>query len=84
MGLCLQIGGGDFTILERFDKLSFPNKVAFSYLPIPKELKSVFFIKRYKKYRSTRNLFNTQDITGRRFIDQFDYVRFINGLASNY
>lgn len=83
-GFMLTNWRGDFSILERFDKLSFKNKIAFSYLPTPKVLKSVFYIKGYKKYRNTRNLFNTQDITGRRFIDQFDYVRFINGLASNY
>ena len=69
---------GDNSILERFEKLHFPNKIAFTYEETPDKLKSTFYIKGYKRQRSSRNLFNTQDITGRRFIDQFDYVSWLN------
>ena len=82
-GIMLTNWAGDFAILERFENLPFPHKVAFTYLPVPSSLslKNVFYIRGYKKYHKSRNLFNTQDITGRRFIDQFDYVKFINELT---
>lgn len=71
--------GGQESVLKRFDKLSFKNKVAFSWQRYD-DMKSVFFLKGYKRVRKKKNIYATQYIDGRRFIDQFDYIQFINNL----
>lgn len=69
----------DESILERFDKLPFKHKVAFAYKPYP-NLKSVVYLRGFEKAVGSKNIYATQKITGERYIDQFDYVSFINSL----
>lgn len=65
-------------LLQRFENIPFKHKVCFtanSHSKYP----HTFFIRGYNP-KSGRNLYTTQSVTGKRFIDQFDYVEFINDL----
>lgn len=68
--------GGYLSVIQRFNNLPFKNKVAFS----AEEIDSPYFVhlKGYSKVAGNKNIWATQDINGKRFIDQFDYVSFIN------
>lgn len=67
------------SILQRFDTLPFKNKVVFVDKPFP-QFKSSFYLKGYNKVSKTKNIYATQHLNGLRYIDQFDYVSFINQL----
>ena len=85
MGIILSNWGGyDVGQLERFDALPFKNKVVFVDKPFP-QIKSAFHIKGYNCSNGKNgNVYRTQYINGKRFIDQFDYVSFINRLGEDY
>lgn len=71
---------GDSDVVKRFDKLPFNNKVIFTTKPFL-QYNSAYYIRRWKReYKGTpMNLWRTENIiTGKRFIDQFDYVSFLN------
>lgn len=78
---------GDYSILERFERLPFKNKKVFTEKEYP-EFSSVVCLKGYKKHTNrsnvrggVRNVWFTQNyLSGRRYIDRFDYVSFFNGL----
>lgn len=71
-------GGHRIEQLERFDKLPFTNKVVFTDREFS-EYKSAFCLKGYDcKNGHNGNVYATQKITGKRYIDQFDYVSFFN------
>ena len=73
-------GGGDEQILERFERLPFQNKVVFVNKPFP-EYSSAFFVKNYEDVKNGKvnTIWRTQNVlTGKRYIDQFDYVAFFN------
>lgn len=88
MGILFSNFEGDEQLLRRFDALPFKHKVVF--VDKPCQYKSAFYIKGFRMYKkvykilkpnSVPNLFQTQNLlTGKRFIDQFDYVDFINSL----
>lgn len=81
IGFMLTNWRGDPQVLERFDNLSHKHKIAFTDVPFPR-LKSTFYLKGYS-ITSGKNVYMTQNyFNGRRYIDQFDYVSFINGLHS--
>ena len=44
------------------------------------DIKSAFYLKNYDA--GNKNLYRTISITGKRCIDQFDYVEFINDLKN--
>lgn len=69
---------GDLEIAKRFDALPFTNKVIFTPKPIP-EISCAFTI---KKWDTTIPLHRTYVWWGKRYIDQFDYVEFINGIKT--
>lgn len=71
----------DEDLLRRFDSLPFANKIVFVDKPHP-EIKSAVYIKGLNSIRNgiSLNVYATQSFTGKRFIDQFDYVDFINHL----
>jgi len=69
--------GQNYEVLERFDRLPFKNKVVFTNKPYP-EIKSAFCLKGYTY--GERNVYATQHINGKRYLDQFDYVGFINNM----
>ena len=76
MGVMLTNWRGDESVIRDFEKLPFKHKVAFVNKDIP-ETDCTFFI---KGQNSMQNLHRTQLLNGRRYIDQFDYVGFINSL----
>lgn len=88
MGIMFSNFDGDEKILERFEALPFKHKVVF--VDKPCDYKSAFYIRGFRMYKkiykilkpnSVPNLFQTQNFfTGKRFIDQFDYVDFMNSL----
>lgn len=87
MLLCLLIGqeslgGGNLTDLERFDALPFLNKVVFTGIPYP-TIRSAFYLKGLgEPKRANKQVYATQNfITGKRYIDQFDYIDFFNKVS---
>ena len=80
---------GGYSLLERFDRLPFKYKVVFTGEKYPK-LQSAVHLKGYKNFsgifrklvRQVPNIWMTQNyITGKRFIDQFDYVSWFNTVS---
>ncbi|WP_168124306.1 DUF1919 domain-containing protein [Pseudoflavonifractor sp. SW1122] len=69
------LGGTDIKLMERFDKLSFKNKVAFTEKEFHR-VSSAFCIKGYPEGLGVLTLFD--NLFGRRVIDQFDYVSWLN------
>lgn len=63
--------------IRAFDALPYENKVFFSHVPIP-EIKSAFYIKGFEKENCVGNLQEKMNMTGKRYLDQFDYVDFLN------
>ena len=77
MGVMLSNYAGGYELLKRFDALPYAHKVVF--VPEPVEgIKTAVYLKNYDACR--KNLYRTISITGKRCIDQFDYVDFINCL----
>lgn len=71
-------GGKRIDQLERFEKLPFKNKVVFTDKEYPK-YKSSFYLHGYSCSNGKNgNVYATQKISGKRFIDQFDYVQMLN------
>lgn len=68
--------GGE-ELLKRFDALPYRHKVVFVSEP-RKNIRSAFYLKKYNPKK--KNLYRTVSLTGKRCIDQFDYVDFINKL----
>ena len=81
MGIMLTNWDGDVSILERFDRLPFLHKVAFVDKPYP-QFRSAFCLKGFDKVKGVKNIYATQHLSGKRYIDQFDYVSFINSLKT--
>ncbi|WP_044976733.1 DUF1919 domain-containing protein [Ruminococcus sp. HUN007] len=81
MGIMLTNFGEDIELLKRFEQLPYKNKVCFTSELYP-EYKSAYHIKGYDPKKG-KNLYATQSITGKRYIDQFDYVEFINHLEDS-
>lgn len=63
----------------RFDALPYKNKVIFTHKPYP-EIKSAFYIKGFEKESGVGVLlyFKKQFLI-RRYLDDFDYISFLNG-----
>ena len=84
--------GGGYTLLKRFDGLPFKHKVVFTAEKYS-NIKSAVYLKGFKKssklYRIFKkngvpNIWMTQNlITGKRFIDQFDYVSWFNSISED-
>lgn len=78
VGVMLTNFTGGAELLERFENLPFKHKVCFTSKDYS-EYPHTFHIQGYNP-KSGKNLYTTQSITGKRYIDQFDYVQFINHL----
>lgn len=68
-------GGG---IIKRFNKLPFENKLVFSGHKINEP--NVVWLKGYNKVENKQNIFRTKNIFGKRWIDQFDYIEYLNNM----
>lgn len=78
MGFMLTEGDTDRQTLERFAALPFEHKIAFVCDAENSDIPYTFLVKGWKK---DVGLFHMQNrITGARYIDQFDYVSFLNNL----
>ena len=65
--------------IKKFDQLPYKNKVIFTHKNYP-EFKSSFYIKGFEKYDGVGVLlFFKKQFLIRRFLDDFDYVSFLNG-----
>lgn len=62
-------------LMDRFEKLPYP-KVLFTHLPNIRE--STYYIKGYEKEAQVGFVLDEIGWTGKRIIDQFDFVRFLN------
>lgn len=62
-------------LMDRFELLPYP-KVLFTHLPMNK--KSAYYIKGYEKEKEVGLILEGIGWTGKRIIDQFDYVTFLN------
>ena len=69
-------GGSD--VIQRFNSLHFKNKLIFSGEKI--DAPNIIYLKGYKKVQYKKNIYATQSIFGSRYIDQFDFVDYINRL----
>lgn len=67
-------------IVRRFNNLPFKNKLIFSGKKIDEP--NVIWLKGYDKVEDKANIFRTQNILGQRWIDQFDYVDYLNKMKS--
>lgn len=71
--------GSTYKLLERFDKLSYKNKVMFTHIPYP-EFESSFYIKGFEDKDTCDYLFNYMKPGIKRYYEQFDYISFFNNL----
>ena len=63
--------------LERFDKLTYKNKVVFTHKPYS-EIKSAFYIEGFEKNGEVGALYEYSGWTGKKYYDKFDYVSWFN------
>ena len=70
--------GCTYESIKKFDELPFKNKVIFTHKPYP-EIKSSYYIRGFEKQSEVGVLlyFKKQFLV-RRFLDDFDYVSFLN------
>ena len=68
-----------YETMQRFDKLPYKNKVIFTHIPYP-EFKSAYYIPGFETEDGVGVLlyFKKQFLI-RRYLDDFDYVAFLNG-----
>lgn len=68
-----------YETMQRFDKLPYKNKVIFTHIPYP-EIKSSYYIPGFEVDKGVGTLlyFKKQFLV-RRYLDDFDYVSFLNG-----
>ena len=71
--------GCSYESLKKFDSLPYKNKVIFTHIPYP-EIKSSYYIKGFEDKDGVGILlyFKKQFLI-RRYLDDFDYVSFLNG-----
>jgi len=62
-------------LMDRFDKLPYP-KVLFTHLPIKRS--NIYYIKGYEKEKEVGFVLEGIGWRGKRIIDQFDYITFLN------
>lgn len=65
--------------IQRFDQLPYENKVIFTHLPYP-EFKSSYYISGFEKENGVGVLlYFKKTFFIRRYLDDFDYISFLNG-----
>lgn len=65
--------------LKRFDKLPYKNKVIFTHVHYP-EIKSAYYIRGFETENGVGVLlYFKQQFFVRRYLDDFDYISFLNG-----
>lgn len=69
-----------YETIKQFDKLPYKHKVIFTHKDYP-EISSAFHIRGFEEQKELRNVleFRKDSFWKRRYIDDFDYVYFLNG-----
>lgn len=63
--------------MKAFDALPYTNKVIFTNQK-HEEIDSSYYIRGFEKEKSLGNIQESMNIFGKRYVDQFDYVSFLN------
>ena len=63
--------------IQLFDQLPFKNKVIFTHTPYP-AFKSAYYIKGFEKQNQVGDIFEFSGWNGKKYYDQFDYVKWFN------
>ncbi len=68
----------NYEVLQRFEQLPHKNKVFFTHLRYP-EISSSYYIKGFEEQRNLGEILSYKDqFLKRRYLDDFNYVRFLN------
>lgn len=68
-----------YETIQRFDKLPYDNKVIFTHIPYP-QFKSAYYIPGFENEDGVGVLlYFKKQLLIRRYLDNFDYVSFLNG-----
>lgn len=68
-----------YKTMQRFDRLPYKNKVIFTHIPYP-EIESSYYIPGFENEEGVGVLLNfKKQFLVRRYLDDFDYVSFLNG-----
>ncbi len=71
--------GCTYESIKRFDALPYKNKVIFTHVPYP-EIKSAYYIPGFEKNEGVGVLlYFKKQFFVRRYLDDFDYISFLNG-----
>jgi uncharacterized protein (DUF1919 family) len=71
--------GCTYETIQRFDRLSYKNKVIFTHIKYP-EFSSAHYIKGFEDRNELGVItFFKKQFLKRRYLDDFDYVKFLNG-----
>lgn len=65
-------------LFDRFEKLPVKHKVAFVNRPYSSQYRSLFYIKGFEKDKGLGLLSSYQNLLGKRYYDQFDFVKWFN------
>lgn len=77
--LAIDGDGCTYESIERFDRLPYKNKVIFTRIPYP-EIKSSYYIPGFEDKEGVGVLlYFKEQFFIRRYLDDFDYVNFLNG-----
>lgn len=63
--------------IQLFDQLPFKNKVIFTHKPYP-AFKSAYYIKGFEKQNQVGDIFEFSGWNGKKYYDQFDYLKWFN------
>ena len=69
--------GCDFSVMKDFDALPLKNKVVFTHKPYP-EIKSAYYIHGFEKYNEIGNIIDYSNSIGKRYYDEFNWVKWLN------
>lgn len=73
--------GSSYRDIEEFDNLPYKNKVIFTHKYYP-HIKSAYYIKGFEKNKEVGIFSCFEGMTGRRYLDQFDYISWFNNYES--
>lgn len=73
----MQVAKLDEGLLERFERLPIPRKVILAYETLPLQSPSIFKMRSLDSFVPGRIL-DYNGLSGRRYLDDFDYVAFLN------